>query len=327
MRAPEFWQRGGWPALALAPLAWLHDLGARLRARRASAVDAGVPVICVGNLTVGGTGKTPVAIEIARHLAGRGRRPAFLTRGHGGRLRGPLRVDPDRHGADEVGDEPLLLARVAPTFVARDRPAGAAAAVAAGADVLVMDDGLQNPSLVKTLRIVVVDGATGFGNGRIIPAGPLRVPLARGLADADLFVVMGEDRLDLRDALAAHAPVVAATLEPAPADAAAFAGRRVVAFAGIGRPEKFFATLERGGAIIVGRVAFPDHHRFAAGELARLEETARGADATLATTAKDAVRLPSAMRAAVAVLPVRAVFADGAGLFAAIEEAVDVRCR
>lgn len=327
MRAPEFWQRGGWPALALAPAGWLYGLAGRLRAWRARPADPGVPVICVGNLTAGGTGKTPVAIEIARHLALRGHRPAFLTRGHGGRQTGPLRVDPDRHGSAEVGDEPLLLARVAPTFVARDRPLGARAAVDAGADVLVMDDGLQNPALVKHLRIVVVDGATGFGNGRVIPAGPLRVPLARGLAEADLFVVMGEDIHGLRAMLAQQARVVAARLEPDAADAAAFAGRRVVAFAGIGRPEKFFATLERCGAHVVARTAFPDHHRFSAAELAGLRQTAEAAEATLATTAKDAVRLPPAMRAAVAVLPVRALFAPGAGLFEAVEEAVDVRHR
>jgi tetraacyldisaccharide 4'-kinase len=327
MRAPEFWQRGGWPATALAPLSWLHDLGARLRDWRTVPADPGVPVICVGNLTAGGTGKTPVAIEIARHLATRGRRPAFLTRGHGGRLAGPVRVDPDRHDADAVGDEPLLLARVAPTFVARDRPAGARAAVAAGADVLVMDDGLQNPSLAKTLRIVVVDGATGFGNGRVIPAGPLRIPLARGLAQADLFVLMGADAAGTRAMLAASGPVVDAALETDPEDAAAFAGRRVVAFAGIGRPEKFFASLERCGAEIVHRAGFPDHHRFAAAELGDLTARARAAGAALATTAKDAVRLPSALRAAVVVLPVRAVFAPAAALFGPVEEAADVRSR
>jgi tetraacyldisaccharide 4'-kinase len=173
----------------------------------------------------------------------------------------------------------------------------------------------------------VVDGATGFGNRRVIPAGPLRVPLARGLAAADLFVLMGADAAGSRPLLAAHATVVDAALEPDPVDAARFAGRPVVAFAGIGRPEKFFATLERCGARIAHRAAFPDHHRFAAAELAALEDRARAADATLATTAKDAVRLPSALRARVAVLPVRAVFSPAAALFDAVEEATDVRSR
>jgi tetraacyldisaccharide 4'-kinase len=325
MRAPEFWQHDGIAARLLAPLGALYDLAGLLRARFARPARVAAPVICGGNLTAGGTGKTPTAIAIARHLAARGRRPAFLSRGHGGRLRGPVRVDPDRHDAADVGDEPLLLARVAPTFVARRRDAAARAAIAAGADVLVMDDGLQNPSLAKDLRIVVVDGATGFGNGHVLPAGPLRVGATRGIAAADLFVMMGEDRTGLRARLAARAPVVDASLEPDGDAAAAFAGRRVAAFAGIGRPEKFFATLERCGAVLVARAPFPDHHRFAAAELQRLADMARDADATLATTAKDAVRLPASMRAQVMVLPVRAVFAPQMALFDAVEEAADVR--
>ena len=325
MRAPEFWSHDGWAARLLAPLGWLYDQGGRLRTWRTVPAQAGVPVICVGNLTAGGTGKTPVAIEIARHLAGLGLRPAFLSRGHGGSLAGPVRVDPDRHDAAETGDEPLLLARVAPTFVARDRAAGARAAVAAGAGAIVMDDGLQNPALRKTLRIVVVDGTAGFGNRRVIPAGPLRVPLARGLREADLFVLMGEDKLGLRPLLAGHAPVVAGALCPDPEDAAGFAGRRVVAFAGIGRPEKFFTALEACGAHIVARRAFADHHRFTAAELAALADMARNADATLATTAKDRVRLPQPMRDSVAVLRVRATFDPAPHLFAKLEECVDVR--
>ena len=325
MRAPEFWSHDGWAARLLAPLGWLYDQGGRLRTWRTVPAQAGVPVICVGNLTAGGTGKTPVAIEIARHLAGLGLRPAFLSRGHGGSLAGPVRVDPDRHDAAETGDEPLLLARVAPTFVARDRAAGARAAVAAGADAIVMDDGLQNPALRKTLRLVVVDGTAGFGNRRVIPAGPLRVPLARGLRAADLFVLMGEDRTGLRPLLAAHVPVIAGALRPEADDAAGFAGRRVVAFAGIGRPEKFFASLEACGAHVVARRAFPDHHRFTTTDLVALQETARAADATLATTAKDRVRLPQPLRDSVAVLRVRATFDPAAHLFAKLEECVDVR--
>lgn len=327
MRAPEFWQRDGVRARLLAPLGALYDLAGLLRARLTRPARVAAPVICVGNLTAGGTGKTPVAIEIARHLAARGRRPAFLSRGHGGRLRGPARVDPAIHDAADTGDEPLLLARVAPAFVARRRAEAARAAIAAGADVLVMDDGLQNPGLAQDLRIVVVDGATGFGNLHVLPAGPLRVRAARGIAEADLFVMMGEDRTGLRARLAAHAPVVDAALEPEAAAAAAFAGRRVVAFAGIGRPEKFFATLEGCGAVVVARVAFADHHRFTAAELRRLAGMAAAAGAELATTAKDAVRLPPAMRARVMVLPVRAVFAPAAALFGAVEEAADVRSR
>jgi tetraacyldisaccharide 4'-kinase len=188
-----------------------------------------------------------------------------------------------------------------------------------------MDDGLQNPALRKTLRLVVVDGTAGFGNRRVIPAGPLRVPLARGLRAADLFVLMGEDRTGLRPLLAAHVPVIAGALRPEADDAAGFAGRRVVAFAGIGRPEKFFASLEACGAHVVARRAFPDHHRFTTTDLVALQETARAADATLATTAKDRVRLPQPLRDSVAVLRVRATFDPAPRLFAKLEECVDVR--
>ncbi|MBM3481568.1 MAG: tetraacyldisaccharide 4'-kinase, partial [Alphaproteobacteria bacterium] len=208
MRALEFWLRECWQARLLAPAAWLYGRAAMLRERRAHPVAPPVPVLCIGNLTAGGAGKTPIAIAAARLLREAGRKPFFLTRGHGGALAGPLRVDPARHAAADTGDEPLLLARVAPTIVARARVAGAHMAAAQGADCIVMDDGLQNPSLAKTLRLVVVDGATGFGNGRPMPAGPLRAPLAHGLSLADGFTLVGEDRLGLAASLAARAPVL-----------------------------------------------------------------------------------------------------------------------
>jgi tetraacyldisaccharide 4'-kinase len=321
MRAPDFWQHDGWAAQALAPAAWLYAAVARRRARGVTPFVAQIPVICVGNLTTGGTGKTPVAIALAQHLQAQGRRVAFLTRGYGGRLAGPVRVDPELHGAAEAGDEPLLLAEVAPTFVARDRPAGARAAQESGAQVVVMDDGLQNPSIAKSLRLVVVDGATGFGNGRVLPAGPLRIPLEEGLAGADVFILMGEDRLSLAQGLARHAPVVHATLEPEPS-AERLRGRRVYAFAGIGRPGKFFATLRALGADLVGTASFADHHRYRAGEFDRLVAAARAAGAELVTTAKDRVRLPPALREQVAVVRVRAVLADPAPLYARLAERV-----
>lgn len=323
MRAPEFWQNKSWPARLLAPAGWLYAAAGAWRARRARPLRLDVPVFCVGNLTAGGTGKTPVALALGAHLLARGRRPVFLSRGHGGRLVGPVRVDPAAHDAAAVGDEPLLLAAVAPTVIARDRAAGARAALALGADAVVMDDGLQNPSLAKTLRICVVDGETGFGNGRAIPAGPLRVDLARGLADTDLFVIMGPAQPGLAARLAAHAPVLAASLHPDPDDAAVFRGRRVLAFAGIGRPAKFFATLAACGAELVGTAAFPDHHRYRAGELAALAARARAAGAVLATTAKDRVRLPPALRGAVAVLAVTARFAPESALFDRVDRCLD----
>jgi tetraacyldisaccharide 4'-kinase len=322
MRPPDFWRRDGWAARLLAPAGWIYTAAARRRTRQARPFTAPVPVICIGNLTTGGSGKTPIAIAIAEHLIAHGRRVAFLTRGYGGSLAGPIAVDPLAHDAGQVGDEPLLLAAVAPTIVARHRPAGAESAVRAGADVIVMDDGLQNPTLVKSLRIVVIDGETGFGNGRVLPAGPLRVPVAQGLAEADLFVLMGEDRVQLAGILSAHAPLVRARLRAANA-AQGLRGRRVVAFAGIGRPEKFFATLQALGAEVIETAAFADHHRYRDAEIERLAARARAVEAQLVTTAKDHVRLPRALRAGIAFVPVHAVFDDPAPLHARIARCLD----
>jgi tetraacyldisaccharide 4'-kinase len=314
MRAPEFWLRECWQARLLAPASWLLGQAAMLRERLASPAAPPVPVLCVGNLTAGGAGKTPVAIAAARVLLAAGRRPFFLSRGHGGALAGPLRVDPACHAAADTGDEPLLLARVAPAIVARDRVAGARLAAAEGADCIVMDDGLQNPALAKTLRLVVVDGETGFGNGRTMPAGPLRAPLSHGLSLADGFALVGEDRLGLAARLAARAPVLRATLEPAAEDAARLRGRRLLAFAGIGRPGKFFATLEACGAELLAREGFADHHPYRDAEVAALRARAVAAGAELATTEKDVVRIPPALRDGILVLPVEARFAPADAL-------------
>lgn len=314
MRAPEFWMHECWQARLLAPASWLYGRAAMLRERLVAPAAPPVPVLCIGNLTAGGTGKTPVAIAAARLLLAAGRRPFFLSRGHGGALAGPLRVDPERHAAADTGDEPLLLARVAPAIVARDRVAGARLAAAEGADCIVMDDGLQNPALAKTLRLVVVDGETGFGNGRTMPAGPLRAPLAHGLSLADGFVLVGEDRRGLAARLAARAPVLRASLGPAAEDGAALRGRRLLAFAGIGRPGKFFATLEACGATLVAREGFADHHPFRGSEIAALHARAAAAGAALATTEKDMVRIPPARRDGILVLPVEARFAPADAL-------------
>lgn len=309
MRAPEFWLRECWQARLLAPAGWLYARAALLRERLVRPVAPPVPVLCIGNLTAGGAGKTPVAIAAARLLVARGRNPFFLTRGHGGALAGPLRVDRARHGAAETGDEPQLLARVAPTIVARDRVAGADLAATQGADCIVMDDGLQNPSLAKTLRLVVVDGDTGFGNGRTIPAGPLRAPLSHGLGLADGFVLVGEDRHGLAVALGARAPVLRARLEPAADIAGRLRGQRLLAFAGIGRPGKFFDTLAACGADLADGVAFADHHPYREAEVAALRARAQEAGAALATTEKDIVRVPAGQRDGIIVLPVAARFA------------------
>ncbi|HYH22430.1 MAG TPA: tetraacyldisaccharide 4'-kinase [Azospirillum sp.] len=312
MRTPEFWYRpAGAAALALAPLGALYGLAGRLRFAATRAERVGVPVVCVGNLVAGGAGKTPVALALAEALAARGTTVHFLTRGHGGTERGPLCADPAGHDAARVGDEALLLAAHAPTWVARDRVAGARAAATAGAGVVVMDDGFQNPHLAKDLSLVVVDGAVGFGNGHILPAGPLREPVARGLSRADAVVLMGEDRTGVA-ARVAPLPVLRARIEPA-ADAA-LRGQKVLAFAGIGRPEKFFATLDSLGAVLAERVAFADHHPYGAHEVAALLARAEALGAVPVTTAKDAVRLPAPARAKVRVLPVRAVWEDAGAL-------------
>lgn len=304
MRAPDFWQTPDHPlARALAPLGRLYAAAGGLRRRWTHPVRAAVPVLCVGNLTAGGAGKTPTALALARHLAAAGRRPHFLTRGYGGRLPGPVAVDPMAQDFRQVGDESLLLAAVAPCWVARDRVAGARAAVAAGAGLLVMDDGFQNPSLAKDLSVVVVDGGYGFGNGRCQPAGPLREPVAAGLARADAAVLIGPDTAGAEAALAGGPPVFRARLAPGP-EAHALAGRRVLAFAGIGRPAKFFASLAEIGCDIVDGRAFPDHHPYAPEEVMALCEDAHAADALPVTTEKDFVRLPAAARPMIRTLSV-----------------------
>jgi tetraacyldisaccharide 4'-kinase len=311
MRPPAFWYADAdHPAArCLVPLAAVYGaVTARRMAGRG--VRAGCPVLCLGNFTLGGAGKTPAALAVAALLADHGRSPAFLSRGYGGRTAGPVRVDPERHEAAEVGDEPLLLARCAPTVVARDRPAGADLCRQSGADVIVMDDGLQNPSLAKDLALVVVDAGAGVGNGHTFPAGPLRAPLARQWPRVDGLILVGDGARGAAVADAAERrglPVHRARLVPGPD---ALAGRRCLAFAGIGRPDKFFASLAAAGADVVGRRPFPDHHAYRPGTLARLAAEAERLDADLVTTEKDAVRLPAAFAGRVRVLRVRMVLDD-----------------
>lgn len=308
MQAPEFWAHDGlWPRL-LSPVGQMIAAVGAVRRRLARPLMVPIPVVCVGNLTVGGTGKTPVALALARWLAERGAPVHCLTRGYGGTLAGPLAVD-GRHDAGAVGDEAMLLAAAVPTVVARDRAAGARLALERGAGVIVMDDGFQNPGLAKTLSLLVVDGAVGFGNGRLVPAGPLREPIEAGLARADAVVLMGEDAADVRARIGAALPVLPARL--APHDGwDALRGRRVVAFAGIGRPQKFFDMLSAHGIVVAERIGFADHHRYGDADLARLDDAARRADAALVTTAKDAVRLPAAFRARITVLGVSLAWDD-----------------
>lgn len=308
MRAPEFWARGGLLSALLAPLGAFYTAGGVLRRSSTSPERLPVPVICVGNLVAGGAGKTPVAAAVARRLRGYGVDAHLVARGYGGKEPGPLRVDPAKHTAADVGDEPLLLAAAAPTWVARKRAAGAQAAVTAGAHAIILDDGHQNPTLVKDLSLVVVDGGYGLGNGRVMPAGPLREPVEDGLARASALVILGRDTAGV-GALAGGLPVLRARLVAGP-EAALYRGRNVVAFAGIGRPGKFFRTLDAIGAIVEAEYSFPDHHAFTRPEIERILRKARELSAIPVTTAKDAVRLPAELRHQVRVLSVELVWDD-----------------
>ncbi|MEM8869024.1 MAG: tetraacyldisaccharide 4'-kinase [Pseudomonadota bacterium] len=328
MRAPGFWSADpGVLAGLLTPASWIW---ARITARRVSrpGTDVGVPVICIGNLTAGGTGKTPVVIAVLEALVEQGVAGAHaLSRGYGGTLAGPVRVEAARHTAAEVGDEPLLLSAYAPTWVCRNRLTGAAAAVAAGAKVIVMDDGFQNPDLAKTLTLLVIDAEAGFGNGHVIPAGPLREPVLAGLARADLLVLLGPDQAResfVRGTPAvADLPLVEGTLSPLQTGMP-WAGLRCFAFAGIGRPDKFFATLRMTGAEVVEVRSFPDHAPYPPALARRLLSDAQKANAQLVTTEKDAVRLPPDIRRQVLTLPVRVKLTDAAPLLDRLRDVYQV---
>ena len=315
-REPAFWWRPGTGGL-LTPLGAIYGAVAVLR-MQSPGQKSGLPVICLGNLTVGGAGKTPAAIAVAQLLHAAHQRPFFLSRGYGGQLAGPVRVNPAHHRARDVGDEPLLLTRLAPTIVARDRVAGAKFAQFAGAGVVVMDDGLQNSALAKDLSIVVVDGRRGIGNGHIIPAGPMRAPLGLQLERAQALIVVGAadgaavvlDRARRRGMAIFHA-----RLEPDRSVIAAFGRRKALAFAGIGDPEKFFATLAAAGIEVAERASFADHHPYTAAEAADLIARAQRQNAMLVTTEKDQMRLAgepqlAALAERASALPVRLVIEE-----------------
>jgi len=323
MQAPEFWysQQGSLRSLLLAPAGWVYGLASAIRQDRADPWQAPIPVICIGNLVAGGQGKTPAALSIGKALKAAGKEVHFLSRGYGGSLEGPLQVEPNHHTASEVGDEPLLLAETAPAWISVDRQAGIEAAYTRGAEIIVMDDGFQNPLVKKDLSIIVIDGETGFGNGRLIPAGPLREGVTVGLARAQAVVIIGEDRFNLKDALSdiakgfAHNPIetFAARLKP-DANALTYKDKKVFAFAGIGRPKKFFNTVLEIECDLVGAKTFEDHHPYTEKEISSLLETAKKGGAILVTTAKDHVRLPAPQKKDVAILSVTLDWTDASAL-------------
>jgi tetraacyldisaccharide 4'-kinase len=304
----------------LSPIAALYaGTTARRMARPGQRLP--LPVICCGNATAGGAGKTTVALDLGERLKARGLAAHFLLRGYGGKLKGPARVDLASHDSRAVGDEALLLAAIAPTWVSADRAAGGAAAQAAGAQAIIMDDGLQNPTLEKSLSLLIIDGSYGFGNGRVIPSGPLREPVFAAAARCQAAVLIGEDETGALAQLPADLPVLRARLVPGP-EAAVLAGKPVVAFCGIANPRKFFATLQEAGAVLAARHPFADHYPFDDQEIRDILAEAEKLRATPVTTRKDIVRIPPALRPGIQVVSIALAWDDPAAIEALLDTAL-----
>jgi len=325
MKAPDFWWQAepNWTARALAPAGRLYAKTIADKFATADPFKPGVPVFCSGNLIAGGAGKTPTALWLAKALQSRGHKPFFLTRGYGGSEKGPLRVSERHHDAARVGDEALLLCTAAPTVVAPDRAEGARLAVKDGASVIIMDDGFQNPGLHKDCGLVVIDAVRGFGNGMCIPAGPMREPPAQGFARAHGAVVIGgsleQRQKTAADLVPSHLPVVTGRLVPG-RGSDWVQGQPVTAFAGIGAPDRFFATLEELGATLKGKFEFPDHHAYKPQDMILIERNARSTNSIPVTTEKDAVRLPVSLRGKVAMIRVDLELDDRTPLDRLIDE-------
>jgi len=301
VRAPEFWHnKGGILSFVLSPFGWIYSAITSMRAAAKPTWAAPIPVICIGNVVMGGAGKTLVSIDLAERLKAKGQNPHIIMRGYGGSMNAPTKVDLNLHNANDVGDEALLLARTAPTWVGARRADVAKHATKDGASVLIMDDGFQNPSLAKDLSLLVVDAEYGFGNGRVCPAGPLREPIKNAASRAHAVISLGgslsENVMNL--------PAFVGYTEPT-SNATDIHGERVVAFGGIGRPEKFFNSLKAAGAELTETISFPDHHPFSDAEIKNVLAKAKTQNSIAITTEKDFVRIPAALRTDIMSFPVR----------------------
>lgn len=299
MRTPAFWQHNNWIAKLLTPLGELYALATKTRLRLKKSKKIDTPVICIGNLTAGGTGKTPTAISLAFMLQNAGIYPTFISRGYHGSLQN-IQVDSIHHTPQQVGDEPLLLAHIAPTFINADRYQAALMAQNNQAECILMDDGFQNPTLYKDLSLLVIDGATGFGNKKCIPAGPLREHIADGLKRAQAALIVGEDEHNIASSL--NIPYFKGKIVP---ETPNLKNNRVVAFAGIGRPQKFYTSLQELGIEIIKTFDFPDHHYYNENELKELIQYAENNQAELITTSKDFVKIPVSLQPAFKILDIR----------------------
>lgn len=326
MQAPAFWfNPPGLLANLLRPFAWLYDRVGRWIRARVNPCIMPVPVLCVGNCVLGGAGKTPLVADLAQRLTALGQRPHIISRGYGGALPGPLLVDPAHHNAADVGDEPLMLSKHAPVWVAKNKVAGAEAAIEAGATFLLLDDGMQNPSLFKNAVWMVVDTVKGFGNGLVFPAGPLRETPAAALKKADVVVIMGNpDTGSLQNLLPPHdKPVLRVQAETICADHS-LRQKNVFAFCGIAHPEKFYAGIEKLGAMIQQRRSFPDHHLWSRSEILALLHEAEALQLILVTTAKDAARIPHDLQHRLVVCDVQLQWQEEAALITFLEHSSHV---
>ena len=296
MKTPSFWQTDNLTSKLLSPLGELYALATKLRIKLKKSQKVSIPVICIGNLTAGGTGKTPTAISLAQILQNSGLKPNFISRGYHGELQN-LQVNPSTHTPQQVGDEPLLLAQIAPTFINANRYQGALMAQNNQADCILMDDGFQNPSLYKDLSLIVIDGHTGFGNNKCIPAGPLREHIKDGLQRAQAALIIGDDAHNLSQSL--PIPCFKGTIK---AEKPTISTNRVIAFAGIGRPQKFYNTLQELSLEIVDTIDFPDHHYYSEAELQQILEKAKKNKAQAITTSKDFVKIPDSLKNQFSVL-------------------------